>query len=204
MTIRKIRKCKLTSAASSLPPLKRQSTVTIEQQTPGGFGSISVPPNSRASRDQKSTSFLFSPNPPAHAFSFGTPSQTNTALASPPQVNGTTPTAVVTISDDDSDSDSDLLNVVLDMDAHSCADALDSLTAYYKVARKIFIDNVAVQVVNRHVMRGLEDVFSPLVVAGWSDETVRRAGAESNEVARERVRLGGKLDKLKAGKEVFT
>jgi hypothetical protein len=60
----------------------------------------------------------------------------------------------------------------------SSINALDPLHAYYKVALKAFTNNCVRQVVNRHLLRGLEDVFSPEEAAGWEDAKVRMAAAE--------------------------
>ncbi|KAK6071365.1 dynamin family protein [Seiridium cupressi] len=43
-------------------------------------------------------------------------------------------------------------------------EALDSLLAIYKVQREIFVANVTTQVIERHIMRGLETILSPTVV----------------------------------------
>ena len=203
MTIRKIRKRKL-NLAISVPPTKRkrQSTVTIEKSPPGGFGSSPFFGSISSNGGFSNTSSKVI-NPPSSKSSFG---QNN---ANGNTTQAITPTPMPTgdvVFDDDSTSDDDLTDPIhpeLDMDAHSASDAIDSLSAYYKVALKTFTDNVSVQVVNRHVLRGLEEVFSPMAVAGWDDETVRRAGMESARVSEERARLQGKLEKLKAGMEVF-
>ncbi|KAK6081433.1 dynamin family protein [Seiridium cupressi] len=43
-------------------------------------------------------------------------------------------------------------------------EALDSLLAISKVQREIFVANVTTQVIERHIMRGLETILSPTVV----------------------------------------
>lgn len=57
--------------------------------------------------------------------------------------------------------------VLVDMDEQACSEAWSDLIAYYKVARKTFVDNVCVQVVERHLLRNLADVFSPEMVIGF-------------------------------------
>ncbi|CBX99847.1 predicted protein [Plenodomus lingam JN3] len=49
------------------------------------------------------------------------------------------------------------------MDIYGCEGALDGLIAIYKVHQKVYEANVVTQVVERHIIRGLEDIFSPLV-----------------------------------------
>lgn len=188
--IQKSRKRKLKSSHKGTSPAKRQAD---DSSTPAGvtFGSVSniTQPLSRQTSGCRA----------------GTPSvNVGGSYTGLTQKVGVGASAAVVVSDDeDGDSDSDIMDVVLDMDAHSCSDALDSLMAYYKVARKTFIDNVCVQVVDRHVMRGLEEVFSPLEVSRWDDETVSKASAESQRIMEERKRLESRKEKLKAGKEVF-
>ncbi|KAI9838389.1 MAG: hypothetical protein M1819_005658 [Sarea resinae] len=91
----------------------------------------------------------------------------------------------------------------LDMDNHSCSDALDDLHAFYRVALKTFIDNVTVQVVERHIVDKLEDVFSPLTVSAWSDGEVSDLVAEPPTTVRQREYLNSRRRMLEDGKKVF-
>ncbi|KAM0813129.1 putative GED domain-containing protein [Seiridium cardinale] len=50
------------------------------------------------------------------------------------------------------------------MELVNCEEALDSLLAIYKVQREVFVVNVTTQVIERHIMRGLETILSPTVV----------------------------------------
>ncbi len=52
---------------------------------------------------------------------------------------------------------------------------------------KTFVDNVCRQVVERHLLRSLPEIFSPEVVAAMNDEELERLAAErpSNTKSRE-------------------
>ena len=113
------------------------------------------------------------------------------------------PSTVVTNEDDSSGSDSGAMNVELDMVAYVCSDACVPLMACCQVARKTFIDNVSIQVIDRHLVRCLAEVFSPLVVATWQATMVGLAAAETAKMAAERKTLAAKKGKLKRGKDVF-
>lgn len=90
-------------------------------------------------------------------------------------------------------------NIVVDMDERACSEAMVDLEAYYKVARKTFVDNVCKQVVERHLLKNLPDIFSPLSVAGYTDEELERIAGERPEVVEKRKRLHEELKNLKAG-----
>lgn len=66
--------------------------------------------------------------------------------------------------------------VLVDMDEQACSEAWTGLNAYYKVARKTFVDNVCVQVVERHLLRTLADVFSPEMVIAFSEDELHHIG----------------------------
>lgn len=87
--------------------------------------------------------------------------------------------------------------IVVDMDAQACTEALSGLYAYYKVsssslrmlrvpdtcqvALKTFVDNICRQVVERHMLQDLPDIFGPETVAAYTDDDVQRIGAEMPE-----------------------
>lgn len=68
---------------------------------------------------------------------------------------------------------------------------------------KTFIANVTTQVIERHIVRGLETIFSPLVVNRLSDAEVESLASEPLDAQRERNRLEDKIQKLKDGHEAF-
>ncbi|KAL8387043.1 hypothetical protein RB595_010199 [Gaeumannomyces hyphopodioides] len=89
------------------------------------------------------------------------------------------------------------------MEEFSCNEALDCLLAIYKTQQKTFIANVVTQVVERHIARGLQDIFSPMVVIGLSDERVEKMVSEPQTTKVQRDRLRGRIRKLKDGREIF-
>ncbi|KAK3175386.1 hypothetical protein K4F52_010309 [Lecanicillium sp. MT-2017a] len=84
-----------------------------------------------------------------------------------------------------------------DMVEEACNEALTQLQAYYKVARKTFVDNVARQVINRHIMRPLPKAFSPESVSSLSDEEVQRIGSEPAYQTTRRKTLGKEAEDLR-------
>ena len=72
-----------------------------------------------------------------------------------------------------------------------------------QVALKTFIDNVTVQVIERHVVHGLEEVFSPLVVTALNDAEVSNLASEPSTTARQREHLEGRKSTLEKGRSVF-
>jgi hypothetical protein len=61
---------------------------------------------------------------------------------------------------------------------------------------KTFVDNVCRQVIERHMLQNLSDVFSPETVAAYNDKEIRRIGEETpeNTVKRRQLReLQGNL-----------
>jgi len=69
-------------------------------------------------------------------------------------------------------------HIVVDMDEQACSDALSQLDAYYKVALKTFVDNVARQVIERHIITPLSQAFWPTTVSDYSTDTLLRIASE--------------------------
>jgi hypothetical protein len=93
--------------------------------------------------------------------------------------------------------------IVVDMDEQACKEALASLDAYYKVAMKTWVDNVCRQVIERRLLRILPSIFSPQLVAGYSDEELDAIAGESFEVVEKRRQLKQELQNLQAGMDVL-
>jgi hypothetical protein len=121
--------------------------------------------------------------------------------------------------------------VTPNMEDFSCEEALDCLLAIYKVSQtcrwliasrvststrryllanaplkvqqKIFIANVTTQVIERHIARGLQNIFSPMVLVGMSDEKVLKLVSEPSATNRQRVFLIDRIRKLDDGQEIF-
>ncbi|KAN0108674.1 dynamin family protein-like protein [Hyaloscypha variabilis] len=89
------------------------------------------------------------------------------------------------------------------MENFSCEEALDCLFAIYKVSQKTFIANITTQVIERHIVRGLEKIFSPVVVNAMSDAEVEAIASEPLSAKRQREFLEERIKKLKDGHEIF-
>ncbi|KAI5456200.1 P-loop containing nucleoside triphosphate hydrolase protein [Mariannaea sp. PMI_226] len=89
--------------------------------------------------------------------------------------------------------------VTVNMDKQACNEAHIELNAYYKVAMKTFIDNVARQVIERHIMSALPTAFCPTVVSQMSDETLLSIGSESEKETLRRSKLVEIAEGLKQG-----
>ncbi|KAJ5907937.1 Dynamin [Penicillium taxi] len=79
--------------------------------------------------------------------------------------------------------------VKINMVDRACSEALIDLNAYYKVARKSFVDNICRQVVERHILKTLVNVFDPTTVSGYSDEELLQLAAETPETIRRRTKV---------------
>lgn len=69
--------------------------------------------------------------------------------------------------------------------------------------QKIFIANVTIQVIERHVLQGLEEIFCPLIVANISDADAVALALEPAATTKQRDYLSGRLAKLKQGREIL-
>jgi hypothetical protein len=58
-------------------------------------------------------------------------------------------------------------------------------------------------VVERHVVRGLEGIFSPLVVSRWSDSDLNDIASEPAAISRQRAFLEDRISKLDAGHKIL-
>ncbi|KAL9621158.1 MAG: hypothetical protein Q9160_004409 [Pyrenula sp. 1 TL-2023] len=89
------------------------------------------------------------------------------------------------------------------METYSCEEALDGVLAIYKVNQKTFIANVTTQVVERHIVRGLEEIFSPIFVSRLSDADCEAIAAEPATTQRQRAFLEDRIAKLEDGHKVL-
>ncbi|KAI0118153.1 interferon-induced GTP-binding protein Mx [Nemania sp. FL0031] len=90
-----------------------------------------------------------------------------------------------------------------DMDDFSCEEALDRLVSIYKVQEKVFVANVTTQVVERHVMKNLKDIFSPLRVINLPDSKITSIVLEPSSTKRQRLLLQDRIKRLEEGREIF-
>ncbi|KAI3326552.1 interferon-induced GTP-binding protein Mx [Xylariaceae sp. AK1471] len=82
-------------------------------------------------------------------------------------------------------------------------DALDCLFAIYKDLQKTFVANITTQVIERHIVRGLEDIFSPLVVNSMLNAEVEAIASEPLPSRSLRDILNDRIKKLEDGQETF-
>ncbi|KAK2738651.1 hypothetical protein FQN57_006969 [Myotisia sp. PD_48] len=90
------------------------------------------------------------------------------------------------------------------MDNFSAQQALDAHDSFYKAELKYFIDVVVKQVIERHLIAPRADVFSPKVLARYSDEEIHRLAFETSETAKKREQLETKHKILEQGQEAFS
>ena len=72
-----------------------------------------------------------------------------------------------------------------------------------QVSQKTFVANVTTQVVERHMIRGLEKIFSPVVVNGLTDSEAEAIASEPAGARRQRRFLEDRVAKLRDGQSIF-
>ncbi|KAI9775355.1 MAG: hypothetical protein M1839_001271 [Geoglossum umbratile] len=95
-----------------------------------------------------------------------------------------------------------VLQTEADIDTHACIELLDRMEAYYKVALKIFVDEVAVQAVE-DLISPLWDIFSPTAVATMDADLIEKIAAETPDSQEQRLQLKRKLSTLEKGMEIL-
>ncbi|KAH4902835.1 hypothetical protein HBI56_121500 [Parastagonospora nodorum] len=88
-----------------------------------------------------------------------------------------------------------------DMNSYACSEALNCMQAYYKVAFKRFIDDIAVEVVETNLIAQLGDILSPIKVTHLAADVVTSVAGESDESRAKRRQLNNQLDVLIQGLE---
>ena len=63
----------------------------------------------------------------------------------------------------------------------------------------MFVDNVCRQVIERHLLRTLPNIFSPQTVAAYTDNELERIAGERQDVVEKRKHLYEHLNNLRAG-----
>ncbi|EGE80242.2 dynamin GTPase, variant [Blastomyces dermatitidis ATCC 18188] len=86
-----------------------------------------------------------------------------------------------------------------DMRFFAASEALDYMMAYYKVALKRFIDDVAIEIIEMKLVSALGAILSPITVFNMPDDIVTRIAGESEEHRAEREELNKQLDILAKG-----
>ena len=88
---------------------------------------------------------------------------------------------------------------------HAVEDLHDILHSYYEVARKRFVDNVCMQVVDYFLITGHDapiKVFSPQFVSELTNEQLEAIAGEDLVSRRKREDLKRKIENLEAGKKI--
>ncbi|KAF1939031.1 hypothetical protein EJ02DRAFT_409403 [Clathrospora elynae] len=85
------------------------------------------------------------------------------------------------------------------MDHYACSEALDCMQAYYKVALKRFVDDIAVEAIETNIIAKLADILSPIKVAYLAADVVTSVAGESEESCAKRKQLTNQLDVLVRG-----
>ncbi|KAI2042180.1 hypothetical protein LOZ43_006839 [Ophidiomyces ophidiicola] len=94
-------------------------------------------------------------------------------------------------------------NIDPDMDSHGCDAVLDCLFAIYKVNQKVFMANVTIQVIERHIVRDLDQILSAVVIAGLPDDEVQKLSSEPPSARKQREFLIDRREKLEEGRKVL-
>ncbi|KAI1136785.1 putative dynamin GTPase [Hypoxylon sp. FL0543] len=79
----------------------------------------------------------------------------------------------------------------------ACNEGLAALDAYYAVALKRFVDNVCRQVIERHFIARLPNIFCPQTIAKLSDEELLQIGSESRKQRNRRAHLTATAQNLR-------
>ncbi len=69
--------------------------------------------------------------------------------------------------------------------------------------QKTFVANVTTQVIERHIVRGLENIFSPVVVNNLEPGQAEALALEPAATRRHRDYLVEQVKKLEEGHEIF-
>ncbi|OCL07965.1 hypothetical protein AOQ84DRAFT_319135 [Glonium stellatum] len=83
----------------------------------------------------------------------------------------------------------------------ACSEALDCMEAYYKVALKRFVDDIAIEVIEAKLIFLLNDIFSPITVTSMSADLVASIAGESEENRTQREQLTKQLEVLMKGSQ---
>jgi hypothetical protein len=91
----------------------------------------------------------------------------------------------------------------LDMDKYSAEEALDVQLAYYKDERKYFVNAIAKQVIERHLIAPLPEILAPKIMMAMDDEAIAYLAKEPDEMATRRAHLESQMEMFERGQEAF-
>ncbi|KAH7390994.1 P-loop containing nucleoside triphosphate hydrolase protein [Phaeosphaeria sp. MPI-PUGE-AT-0046c] len=86
-----------------------------------------------------------------------------------------------------------------DMNQYACSEALDCMQAYYKVAFKRFVDDIAIEAVETNIIARLDNILAPIKIACLSNEVITSVAGESEESRFQRKQLTNQLSVLVQG-----
>ncbi|KAF2195597.1 hypothetical protein K469DRAFT_744134 [Zopfia rhizophila CBS 207.26] len=89
---------------------------------------------------------------------------------------------------------------------HTIRDMHDILYAYYKVARKRFVDNVCMHAVGYHLIHGPDTplkLFSPSFVLELTQGQLQEIAGEDSSLKRKRAQLKKEIQDLEAGRKIL-
>ncbi|OKL57356.1 hypothetical protein UA08_07539 [Talaromyces atroroseus] len=87
------------------------------------------------------------------------------------------------------------------VDSLACSDALNCMEAYYNVALKRFVDDVAIHVIEAKLIAHLNNMFSPMTVLSMAPDLVQKVAGESEERRAEREQWAKQREILLKGIE---
>ncbi|KAI1152889.1 P-loop containing nucleoside triphosphate hydrolase protein [Nemania diffusa] len=88
-----------------------------------------------------------------------------------------------------------------DDERFAASEAVDCMEAYYSVALKRMIDDVAIEVIERKLMSALSTILSPIVVFEMADDLVSAIAGESKADREKRSKLANQVEVLIKGSE---
>ena len=95
-------------------------------------------------------------------------------------------------------------SVHLSNETSAIYDIHDSLKAYYKVALKRFIDNVAIQVIERNLLgeKGPVSIFTPEFVTSLTPEELAYIAGEDYATSNRRLELNAQIARLNSARKI--
>ncbi|KAI9731215.1 MAG: hypothetical protein M1834_005408 [Cirrosporium novae-zelandiae] len=85
-----------------------------------------------------------------------------------------------------------------DMEEFACLEIVDCMEAYYKVALKVLVDDIAILAIENCLVQELENVLSPAAITEMDDDLITLIAAESEESQNERELTTQKLKVLES------
>ncbi|KAL5325396.1 hypothetical protein ACEPPN_006521 [Leptodophora sp. 'Broadleaf-Isolate-01'] len=100
----------------------------------------------------------------------------------------------------------DTIAMFVSNDGQSAQDLHDTLEAYYKVARKRFVDAICLQAVDHFLISNKQGplwLFSAQFIGTMTNKELKEIAGEGNEAVNRRERLIEEIESLKAGQKIL-